>query len=438
MKNLNNGTQILNIHYKQELAPQIFNKIFYKLFTPGIISATFSFGVKTVTIGSISFLIHPQNQPDLLVRIDTTEAVEKTKTSPTNIYLIARFRWENEKTGADFLFTDDATIIETDVILVGLILDEDGNIIDLDYNVQERARIKIIQKNTDFPLVYKLDGYAVGHNSDKIPISDGTLNVNLNAELFNNKKITDLVVSKNLPTIVTEGESEVIIFPTVPPWMDSDAVDKGEGVTSEYLNDKKIQPQDGITLPNIQNQIPVANTVLQKDLNTQYLSGHFESEFAKTTHSHTLDDILDAGTISAPDYRKIDAVKANLISADSIEEDNITYIQTGLLAYDVTNNYWYKPIYETGTINLTNVSEGTVTFQRPINNARIYLQRTPPSAISAGLQKRTARVTAITTTTFKCKQMGSIARPGATDYNRNDALDAGANTYVYIAVGEAI
>ena len=440
MKTLNNGTQTLNFHYRQELAPDVMNKIFYKLFTPGVISATFSFSTKSVTIESASFLIRPQNQADLLVRVDTTEAVEKIKTSPTNIYLTARFRWESENTGVEFLFADDSTIVETDVILIGLTLDEDGNITSLDYDVQEWARIKVIQKDTNFPLVYKLDGYAVGNSSGYIPLSNGTVNTSLNAQFLNGKEITDLVVSKDLPTLVTEGESEVIIFPTIPSWMDSNLVDLGEGVTAEFVTDKKVQPQDGVTLPGIQNQIPVANTVLQKDLNAQYLNGYLESDFAKTTHSHTLDDILDAGWISAPDYRRIVAVKANLVSADSIEDDDITYTQAGLLAYDVANSYWYKPIYETGSVSLTGVAESTVTFQRSMNNVRVYLQRAPAAgegAIAAGLEKRTARVTTITTANFKCKQMGSILKVAA-NYIRDDSADAGANQYFYIVVGEAI
>jgi hypothetical protein len=249
-----------------------------------------------------------------------------------------------------------------------------------------------------------------------------------------------MVVSKDLPTIRTEGESEVIILPTVPTWMNSDAVDLGEGVTAEFVTDKKIQPQDGSALPGIQNQIPVANMILQKDLNAQYLNGHLESEFSKATHSHTLDEIADAGWISLPDYRRIVAVKSNMISADSIEDDNITYKEVGLLAYDVTNNYYYQPVYETGAISLTGATEATITFQRPMKNARIYTQRAPTVAIAAGAQKRATRITAVGTTAIKLKQMGSIVKSGGTDYIRDDTagVDGGANNYYYIIVGEAI
>jgi len=112
MKTLNNNTQILNIHYGQEMTSDILNKIFYSMFTAGVIESSFDFtlGLTSVTISSISFLIHPQNQPELLVRIDTTEPITLTNTSPSNIDLVARYRWENENVGAEFIFIDVLTL----------------------------------------------------------------------------------------------------------------------------------------------------------------------------------------------------------------------------------------------------------------------------------------------------------------------------------------
>ena len=99
MKTLDNGTQILNIHYRQEFAPDILNKIFYRLFTAGVIEGTFEFGVESVTISAVSFLINPQNQSDLVVRIDTTEPITIKNTSPTNAYLIAKVSLGKRKHG---------------------------------------------------------------------------------------------------------------------------------------------------------------------------------------------------------------------------------------------------------------------------------------------------------------------------------------------------
>jgi hypothetical protein len=439
MKTLNDGTQVLNIHYRQELAPDVLNKIFYKVFTAGVIEGTFEFGLDSVTISSVSFLIAPQNQSDLLVRIDTTEPITIKNTSPTNVYLTARYRWENENTGAEFLFADDSTIVETDVILVGLVLDEDGKISSLDYDVQERAKLKLIQTNTAFPLISKLDGYGVGHDYGQIPVSDGILNSSLNAQYFNGKEVTKFAVSKQLPQIVTGGDIATIIEPTLPEWMDGVAVGKGEGVTAEFVMDKKVQPQDGTTKPGTQNQIPVANTVLQKDLNIEFLGGHLHTEFAKTTHSHSLDEIFDNGNPSAPNYIRILAVKNNLATGDSIEEDDIEYTNVDMIAYDPTISNRFQPVYETGDFDLAGAVEGTVTFQRPMKNARIILQRAPKSieTVVAGAEKRTARITEITNAGFKAKQMGSIIKSGAT-YIRTDASDAAANQYYWFAIGEKV
>jgi hypothetical protein len=441
MKTLNNGTEILNIHYHQELAPDILNKIFYQMFTAGLIEGNFDFSPSTVTINVVSFLVHPQNQTDLLVRIDTTEAITITKTSPTSIYLVARYRWENANVGAEFLFVDDATVIGTDVILVGLTLDQDGKITALNYDVQERARLKVIQKDTAFPLIAKLDGYFPGHESSQLPISDGELNTNLNAQFFNGKEITEYVVSKDVSSITLDaGGNTIITYPVYPSWMDSDAVDLGEGVTAEYVMGKKIQPQDGATLPGFQDQIPVANTVLQKNLNAEFVGNYPQSEFSKSTHVHTLDEILDDANPSSTTYYRVAGVEGNTPTPDSIEEDDIEYTNIDAIAYDARIMNWYQPVYETGSFTLTGNIVGTVPLTREMKNARVFLQRVPAvgeGAIAAGLEKRYAKVTQITNTFFKARQMGSIVKSGS-DYKRTDASDAGANQYYYFVIGEII
>jgi hypothetical protein len=436
MKTLNSGTQVLNIHYKQEFATDILNKIFYKLFTAGVIAGSFETGLDSVTISSVSFLIHPQNQSDLLVRIDTTIPITVKNTSPTNTYLIARYRWENANVGAEFLFVDDSTIVETDVILVGLVLDEDGRISELDYDQQERARLKLIQTTTAFPLISMLDGYKAGHGYKEIPISDGVLNESLNAQYFNSKEVTQYAVAKELPRLDSTGDTTVIITPTYPTWMNSQAVDKGEGITSEYVVDKKIQPQDGTTRPGTQNQIPVANTVLQKDLNAEFVGGHLHTEFAKTTHSHSLDEILDNGNPSAPNYLRIYAIRSNQATGDSIAEDDIEYTNFDRIAYDPTISNRYQPIFETGIISLTGATELTVTYQRTIKNARIIIQRVPASGetVVDGEEKRTTRITDSTNAGFKVRQFGAIEKSGS-NYIRSNT-DLKTNQYYYFVIGE--
>jgi len=526
MKTLNNNTQTLNITYAQALSPDVLNKIFYNAFMAGVIEGTFEFSSTTVTISSVAFLIHPQNQPDIIVRIDTTESITITNTSPSNIYLIARYRWENPNVGAEFLFADDATIVGTDVILVGLILDGNGNIAALDYDARERARLKIIQTTTTFPLISQLDGYAVGHGSGYIPISDGELNEGLNAQYFNGKDITKYAVSKEASSNTFDEETgeQVLITPTYPDWMDVEAVSLGDGITSEYLMGYKVQPQDGTTEPGDYNQIPVANGLLQKNLNATFLDGHTDNEFAKSDHGHTLDDIIDgcrnfnstctlsigpsatdpcivtipahgflgdeaiafsttgalptgitvgqlyyvkyidADTFNFSDtfgganiiatgtqsgihtcttvllYNRVFGVVSNVITGDSIEDDGIDYTKVDRLAYDAKLGAWFQPVYETGKITLTGLTESIeIPFTRTLNNARVVLQRAPKSTevLAAGAEKRTARVTEITTTGFKAKQMSSIIKSGS-NYIKQEASDAAANQYYWFAIGEAL
>lgn len=437
---MTNNNQILNISYHQSLSPEELNKIFYNLFTPGVIEGIFKFTTNTVTITSVAFLIHPQNKQEILVRIDTTDPITLTNNASVNTYLVARYRWENANIGAEFLFVNDATIIASDVILVGLTIDTNGLITALDYDVQERAKLKVIQKNTAYPLISKLDGYVVGHNSNEIPVSDGVLNTNLNAQLFDTKEISQYAVSKELPVITTnEDGTENITYPILPTWMNSDAIDAGEGITSEFIMGQKIQPQDGSTEPGPSNQIPVANTVLQKNLNSEFLSGHLENEYSKTTHKHNLDEIIDNGNPSIPNYYKVGAVVNNFATADSIEDDDIDYTKVAALAYDSTIGVWYKSVFETGTILLTDNHPTTVTFQRPMKNTRIILQRAPASTetVAAGAEKRTCRITSLTNTGFKVKQMGSIIKSGV-NYLRSDVADAVTNQYYWFCVGEKV
>lgn len=438
MKTLSNGTQTLNIAYAQSLSPDVLNKIFYNTFTPGVIEGVFEFSSTMVTISSVAFLIRPQNQSDILVRIDTTEPITITNNSSTNIYLIARYRWENPNVGAEFLFADDATIVGTDVILVGLTLNRTGNITALDYDVQERAKLKLIQTTTTFPLISQLDGYTVGHGSGYIPISDGELNEGLNAQYFDGKEITDFAVSKEATSNTFDEETgeQVLVTPTYPDWMDVDAVSLGEGITSEFVMGLKVQPQDGTTEPGKRNQIPIANGILQKDLNTNFLGGYLENGFAKSDHTHPLDDIIDGPS----GYNRVLGVVGNVITGDSIGDDSIDYTKIDRLAYDVKLGYWFQPVYETGKITLTGLTESSeIPFTRTINNARVVLQRAPAvtETLAAGAEKRTARVTEITTTGFKARQMSSIIKSGS-NYIKQESSDAAANQYYYFVVGEAI
>jgi hypothetical protein len=447
MKSLNNNTQVLNIHYHQELTSDILNKIFYSLFTAGVIDGTFSFssGTTSVTISSVSFLIHPQNQPDLLVRIDTTEPITLTNTSLSNIYLIARYRWENENTGAEFLFIDDANIVETDVILIGLVIDENNKIINLDYDMQERARLKAIQKNILYPLISQLDGYRVGHDNDKIPISDGILNTSLNAQYFNGKEVTEYAVSKEKELPFNNGEvleedTEPIVYPS---WMDVDAVNKGDGITAEFLNDYAIQPQDGNTLPGLYDKIPISNTTLQKELNVGLLNGYGSDYFAKEGHTHTLDELIEGSG-----YYSVGGMSGiNQAGPNSIEEDGITYREVTPLAYDKSVEQKYSPIYETGYLLLEGSVSTAVTFANAqngglgINDARVFLQRIPAlgeiAETTPGMEKRTARIMSITTQGFTAQQMGSI-RPEGNDYIIDDEGDIGINQYYYFVIGKKI
>jgi hypothetical protein len=441
MKVLANNTQVLNVHYRQELTPDNLNKMYYQLFAHGVIHAEFFHTATTITISSLGFLIHPQNQSDLLVRIDITEPVTISTTASINTYLVARYRWENANRGAEFFLTDDANIGSTDVILVGLRIDELGNILGLDYDVQERAHLRLITTTTEYPLVSMLDGYGVGHAENNIPISDGVLNENLNAEYWADREITDVIVSKQKEDLDYFNVDEVDLAEdpiTYPDWMDTDAVDLGEGATAEYVSGYKIQPQDGATRPNKVDKVPVANTLLQRDLNAERLGGYTQSKFAKDGHTHDLDEILDDPNPSDPNYYRALGIEGGLATADSIQPEEIDYRKLEWLGYDSTTGNKYQPVYETGEIILQGSIRTYQPFSRLLRNARVFLQRSPGTEnLADGGEKRAARVNVMGTSGFNARQMGPIVKNGTT-YEYSELEDYKMNRYVYLAIGEVI
>ncbi len=428
--------QILNVRYGQPLNSEELNKIFYNLFLPGIIYGDFEFGSNFVKINSVSFLIKPENRDDIIVRIDTTEPIIINNNSIINKYLVARFRWdkENKYRGANFLFVNDDTILYNDVILVGIELNNNNQIFKLNYDCQHRACCNLINLNTKYPLVKKVDGYFIGHEENKIPINDGELNKNLNAEYFNFKSIDKFVIS--YPKTVINDENYEITETKIPDWMDLEKIVKGEGVTSELLNGYGIQNQDGESLPTPLNQIPVANGILQKNLNAELLNGYTSSDFAKSNHTHNLDEIADESLIKESGYifNKVYGVIDNQITEESIDDDCIEPLKIDKIALD--KGVKYNFVFACGVVNLTQYTESDeISFGRNINNARVFLQRILTDETTSGLDKRIAKVTYISTTGFKCKQLGSIKKNG-NNYIRSDNDDNNSNLYYWVAIGE--
>jgi hypothetical protein len=100
-----------------------------------------------------------------------------------------------------------------------------------------------------------VDGYHAGNGSGAVPISNGTVNTNLNADLL-------------------------------------DGAHAGNGVGNVPLNNGSVNSTlnadlvDGYHAGNASGNIPISNGVMNTNLNAQYLGGNLASAFATSGHTH--------------------------------------------------------------------------------------------------------------------------------------------------------
>lgn len=424
--------QHLTFNFDQPFTSENLNKILYNLFNPGVLNISYSFNGNSITINELSFLIKPINKDDILLQVNTTKTFTKSKEFTYDDLFIARYQFENNNIlGVEFRYINSNNKLPNDIIILSLILDLNGKIIDIDNSKQSRANINLIDVNTIFPLTKYLDGYFVGNNSNQIPIANDNMNEDLNVEFIENNSIDKYIVSK---------KSEIVQFPnsfdiqdysmieTLPmDYLDGNEIDLAIHVISEYINGKKIQPQD-LSLPDEESQIPIANNILQRNLNAQMLSGLLSSNISQREHSHDLKKIED-GLV----YKKVKYLENQLISNKSIEEDGISFNKIDNIAYDTYSKQNFTPIYETGYFTLSGDTFKNILFSRYIKNAKIFLQKIGEVDVEEK-EKRSAYIYDITESGFYVNQFSGIKLNG-NDYIRYDA-DVNINTYHYFVIGE--
>lgn len=342
------GNQNINYNYQMDVDSKYLNKLFYNIITPGIlydgdnhenfkITSTTSINGNTITVNPISFMITPKNRPDILVKIDTTKCFTKTyeidtdttsttivngncktttNTNTTNIKLIARYIWSNENDNvAEFLFTFNP--LDTDLILCEIIDDK------LSFNNQTVSRLQLIKPNATFDDADTLDCYSPGNSSGDIPINNKVFSENLNIDTlqlypFGTFAINDETLQDNLVT--------------------------------EQLNGHTIQPQDGSTIPGSNNDIPVSNGILQKDLNAQYLNGKDADYYLNQVHTHDMDDLINN------DFVKVENVNSSgELTYKSLASDDIGVDKLSGIGYDTTSGTTYKLSTLTGKLTLRDI-----------------------------------------------------------------------------------
>ena len=422
--NIGAGKQILNVHYGTDMSSRYLNSTFFKVFLPGILfdgedHNSFSFENNIITIRELSLYITPRNIPENILKVDTTLEFTKKWFPAYNKIFIARFEWHNDQNDSVvFLFVEKAE--EFDIILFELALNDETDEYELNFDNQTIAELTLINPYASYTDADFLDCYTNGNEADHIPLNNSVLNENLNAEMINGISFSNFAVNDNTLQ---------------------------ENLVTQYLQEFGIQPQDGLTIPGTTNQLPISNGILQVNLNCQYINGKELDYFTSDEHTHYYSQIDDSN-----DFTKADYVSDNhKLTSNSIKSDDISFTKLAPFAYDVVEGATFVPVVETGTVELTDSIEATVTFVRDIKNVRIFLQKLWGNIIVDEIKpysERTAFIYEIGIDGFKVRQFPPFFIDDAQPIGSNYAIvngpeeEIGGRTvtysYIWVAVGERV
>jgi len=363
------GAQALNVHYQQDISSKYLNKQFQQVFNPGVIydgtnhDSIINNGT-SIEIGKISLFITPSNLSDTLLKVDTTTNFTINIMTQTATSLIARYTWvEDENTATEFTLVEPGNVNSTDVLICELTINTSNNITAITFDNQSTPYTTLIQPGTVYTDANKLDCREPGHFDTQIPINDGTLNINSISEFINGTTLSEMSVNNG----------------TIQ-----------EGLVSGIIAGYSQQPQDGVTSPGSNDRIPLNNGMLQIGLNAQYLNGLESTNFALSTHSHNLSNIIDN---SLGEYKRVANVSpSGEVTSTSIINDDIGRSKLSTLFYDHTHDVSFKPFIQSGEIDIPQGTYGDlgnhiITFPTLFaNTPRIFVQVVRTLNIAAKMQ----------------------------------------------------
>jgi len=156
-------------------------------------------------------------------------------------------------------------------------LSPDRRIASVPYALQaEEAKNAATAGNADL-----LDGYQAGNASGNVPLSNGTLNSNLNADLLDGQHASAFAgASHNHDgSAITSGKIDNARLNT----------GAGNGLDADLL--------DGYHAGNASGNVPLSNGTLNTNLNADLLDGQHANAFAASGHNHSGADIT-SGTVA--------------------------------------------------------------------------------------------------------------------------------------------
>jgi hypothetical protein len=310
------GTHSANFHYNCRLISSYHNKLFYDVFTKGVIPETGTpsiddMGTSILIPSGYSLLLSPNNEytSDGTIRgnfaalsdvdknilhkqILKCDIVKDFLVTPSTVesgWLVAEYNYLsfNDLPVEFSITTTDPT--GTNIVVLATVTAVDGYFTAITFirtNIAELNSAILYEMNVD-----SLSGYDAGYESGYIPISTGTLSQGLNAAMINGYSGTEAAVK----------------------W------EQNANLNVEYLADEfanHYAPGNGSGMIPLSAGSGTVNT----QLNAELLGGSGIEGLADAVHTHSLDEITDGILYNRP----LGVNAANLLTSDSFKNEAFT------------------------------------------------------------------------------------------------------------------
>jgi len=332
------GLQSLNFHYKLRRISSYFNKLFTNIFIPGITENFTNIigvdsngdlstqGTKIKISKGLSFFIKPNNRSTSNVQISTNfnnllgysgisgisgvwlqnilenqilkcdvikDFFVELATLPSGVvdtnksYILAEYNYLEFKEQEVEFYCGYTPAPHSNIIVLGQINFSGGYIQNINISNQSLSQL-----NPNILYLMDVDmvnGYHAGNGSGYIPVSNGIMNIGLNADLLNGYSGIDLAKK----------------------WQ------QNSSLNAQYLADEfGVFHNPG----NLFDNIPLSNLNTNLGLNAELLGNSGINNYENVEHSHGLDNILDG-----PRFKRLLGVSINhLVTHDSFKNGVIT------------------------------------------------------------------------------------------------------------------
>lgn len=340
------ASQVINFNFVHEFVSENLNKLIYSTFTPGVLEFTYVITPTTIQVTKFSGLILPYDK-EFLVKADTMSTWTLNIIFEKAPYLIARMIWEEPVNGYDYdldsaiqlLLVAEGEVDPDFDILLGVIqftahvptsVDVSGqtkvylNNNCINYDLLQRTGVRTLDGTNPNHIDYvdengAITSLSVGNNSGNVPLTNETLNDNLNAEYLHGISVGNLDNNIGLKNNIL---SKNMIGARL--YLNSNEYGIGQSGLLSYsgFSGYNVSGWSGASgWVGMSGYIPISNAVVQSSLNAELFGGYESTDFSLLGHTHSLDEIADS-TI----FKRISNVDTDgLITTNGMDSDIFDY-----------------------------------------------------------------------------------------------------------------